>query len=162
MTNDAWRVADPRLDLALRETWKALDFQREHLGEIRNRIGGALTLTTVAFALVNRTLLTPGGHLRGWGIPPAIGIVLLFAAVLFTAWPRSWAFIRRPARFEQFWVGGAGAPLDQMLSNLYRDACRDYAKNAGKLQIIEIVYTAAIAVLGLTLGSLVIALIWAK
>lgn len=157
---DAWRIADPRLELAVQETWRSLEFQREHLGELRTRIAGALTLSTVAFALLGRSVLTEGKHLRGWGIPPAIGIVLLFAAVTYATIPRSWSFVRLPASLADFWT--KSKTRDQMLSNLYADGVRDYNENAEKLVRIERIHTASAVVLGLTLGSLALALLLSK
>lgn len=128
---------DPRLRLALDESWAAIGLQKDQLDEIKSRSITLVSVGTVAIGLFGgEDLLGDGGLPCGWGLVVLVGFVLLVLSAIAASVPRKWCFSRNPAVLAAY--PESGKTIDEMRSGLLRDACKHFADNQRQLNQLRI------------------------
>jgi hypothetical protein len=139
-------VEDPRLRVALEEAWKAIDVQRDQVGEVKSRAIALLSIATLTVGLFgDRTVLGDDG-VSGWAIAVGVGFAVLLVCAVWVSVPRRWRFARRPASLR--WYPDNAKTIDEMRSGLLADAVQDFEDHDTVLRQVRFVQTLSVVALG--------------
>ena len=145
---------DPRLRLALDDAWRAIDVQRDQLGEIKSRTIALLSVATIAVGLLGDRAFLEGDQPSRWGYVTLGAFCVLSLAAVSVSVPQRWSFARKPSALS--WYPHSGKTIDEMRSGLLADAAEHFQTHERKLKRLSVAQVASVLAVGVVAAALLV------
>jgi hypothetical protein len=140
--------------VALDESRRAIDQQREDLRSIRDRAASLLTVAGIAAAFLGGLALRDEqARLGFWTFVAAFAFIGIAGIVIAILWPRSITFAQHPQTVVS-WIEAYGADTSKVSRDLALHHGRHFDANRAVLEGLTVAYQVAVGLLPIELLAL--------